>query len=275
MVHGTGELAAQAQLQGGDEGADALFGVKRADGGYQDAHSLGLEVAVQVQAIDNRLFAARTTGACVLHFAVLPLHAAALAAQGKALARHDFTSKRSGRILFVATSEVHLPERGGGYVLETKRLGCVRGGIGSGNGVGRKIGHQLPRVEQGLAIIALIHDAASAVRRGGMHQPQAEHFAALSGVCPERVAATRAGGMVVARIDVLAIGAGGAQPPPLDGRPPHVDAANGHLAATGVELVFRGEFAERGHCGTQVVIDNPVVFGRIVLAVGVPENHGV
>ena len=108
-----------------------------------------------------------------------------------------------------------------------------------------------------------------------MHQPQAQHFAALPGVRPERVAATRAGGMVVARVDVLAIGAGRAQPPPLDGRTPHVDAANGHLAATGVELVFWGKFAECGHCGTQVVIDNPVVFGSVVLAIGVPENHRV
>ena len=104
------------------------------------------------------------------------------------------------------------------------------------------------------------------VLRGGVDQAQPQHVPALAGVAPQGIAATRTCAVVVAGFDVLAIGAGRAEPPRLDGRHTGVDSPDQDAPPARVELVLGGELAQRGGGGAEIVIDDGVAFFRLRLA---------
>ena len=151
-------------------------------------------------------------------------------------------------------------------ILESEGLFGIRGCKGTGNGFRVEVRHQLPGIEQGLTVVALVHDAAESVLRGRMDQAQAQHVPALSGVAPQGVPATWTHAMAVAGFDVLAIRAGGAQPPLLDGRHTGIDAPDHDAPPARVELVLWGELAQRGGGRSEIVIDDGVAFFRLRLA---------
>ena len=72
--------------------------------------------------------------------------------------------------------------------------------------------------------------------------------------------------MAVAGFDVLAIGAGGTQPPLLDGRHTGIDTPDHDAPTARVELVLWRELAQRGGGGAKIVIDDRVAFFRFRLA---------
>ena len=278
MIHRPRKPTPQAQLQGGDEGAHALVGIHAPGRGDEHPHRFGPKLAVEVEAVHDRLLAAGIAGTHVLDLAVGALHASAPSAQRETLARHGLAGEHGGRVLTVHAAEVHLPKGGSPHVLEAERLPGIAGRKGMGDGTRVEIRDQLPRVEQRFTVIALVHDAAVTILGRGMDQAQAQHFPSLSGVAPQRIAAARAGAVPITGFDVLAIGAGRAEPPLLDGRHPGVDASNRHAAPAGVELVLRSKLAQRGRGWARVVIDDGVVLIRLcvaLLGLASLEDHGL
>ena len=119
--------------------------------------------------------------------------------------------------------------------------------IGGLDGARLEIHHQMAGVEQGFAVVLVVQDAAAAVRRVCVNQTQRQHVAALAFVAPHRVAAAWAQGVGVAGfLHVFAVRAAGAQAPRFHRRNTGVHAADANVPATGVELVLRRQFAERG-----------------------------
>ena len=203
------------------------------------------------------------------------LYAAAPAAQREALARHVLARERRRRLPLVQTAEVDLPERGGGHVFEAEGLPGIWRSERAGYRCGIEVRRHLPRVEERLAVISLVHDTADPVGRRGMNEPQPEHLPFLPRVSPQGVAAPGTRAVSVAGVDVLAVGAGRAQTPPLDRRHPGVDTPNFNPAATGVERIFRRELAQRRSCGANVLIDDGVVLRFAVLALAPLEDDRV
>ena len=67
-------------------------------------------------------------------------------------------------------AEVHLPEGGGLDVLEAERQVRIGQRIGLPDGGGREVRNQVARVEQRLAVVLVVDDAASLVRRHRVHE---------------------------------------------------------------------------------------------------------
>ena len=275
-------MAAETELEGRDEGGDAPLGPRRVQHRKQHLHRLGAELAVQVEAVGDvgpfRL--AGRAGRSVPGFVVaVLLHRAATPADAEAVARQREPGERDRLAAGVEAPEVHLAEGRRLDVLEAERRVRVRDRPGALDGGGLEVGRDLARVEQRLAVVAVVRDAGAPVGRRGAHHPQGEHLAALAGVGPHRVAAAGAGGAVVRRlVDARAVVAGRTEPPRLDRRHPPVDAVDAHAVAAGVERVLRSQFAEGGGGGADVLVDVAFAAVRAVVVLARlarPVDHGL
>ena len=139
---------------------------------------------------------------------------------------------------------------------------------------GREVRDQVSGVELRLAVVLVVDDAASLVRRHRVHQTQRQHVVALSLVRPHGVAAARARRVIVPRLQLLAVGAGAAQPPRLDPGNTGVDAGDAHVPAAGVKLVLRRKLAQRRRRGAFVLVDLLIVAALLRrTAFAAPPDH--
>ena len=98
------------------------------------------------------------------------LHGSAAPAHPEPFARKGEARERRGLPAIAQTSEVHLPERGGGDVLEAE--GQARSGDGPGalDRARLEVRDELAGVEARLPVVVVVQDAGTPVVLRGVHQ---------------------------------------------------------------------------------------------------------
>ena len=265
MIYLAAKALLQAKLQSRDERLDHLIINARLCIRYKNAQSLGAELPIQIEAVNDvcsvfhtPLFAVE----CVVLFLLLTirstrclLHFAAMATQLEAWALALLVGYLEILPRLAQLAEIDIPEVRPCDELKPEWQAVRLDPPGVAHILGVKIRQQLPGIELGLPVFRAIVNPHLRIVAVGNRLLETQQGPALRNVAPHRIPAARAIGMYIdlgivfaMRAQQLHVMAGRTQAPVLQLGQIHVDLVHLHPPLIRVEAIFRRELGDRRGC---------------------------